>query len=356
MLNEIIEKDLNEIYASGMDWTVFENKTVLLTGAYGMLASYLTLFLQYLKIYKKINVKIIVIVRNKEKFYKKFRDLINVDAITIYENELREPLDIKEGIDYIVHAASLASPQHYSVRPVDVLIPNTIGCYHLLNLAKNKQVKSFLLFSSCEVYGKADNSIKFIRENDFGSMDPLDIRSCYGESKRMAETMCKSFFVQYAVPTKIARIAHTYAPTMDIENDPRVFSSFVKNIVNSEDIIMKSDGSSKRPFCYITDAVAGYLKILIHGKSGEAYNVCNSSQFVSIKELAECLASLYPSRHINVIQKERTKNEHYTENTLLLHNESIHDNTKLKSLVWKDSVSIADGFDRVVRYIESSKR
>lgn len=258
-------------------------------------------------------------------------------------------------MDYIIHAASLASPQYYSVCPVDVLQPNTIGNYNLLQLAKEQQVKGYLLFSTGDVYGAVNVESGLIGEETFGAMNTLDIHNCYSESKRMAETMCKAFQVQYNLPIKIARIAHTYAPTMDIENDPRVFASFVKNIVNRQDIVMKSSGAGKRSFCYITDAVAGYFTVLLDGKAGEAYNVCNTSQYVSIRQLAECLANLYPDRHIHVVQKERSAEEHYTENVLLLGSESTPDNAKLKNLGWEAKVSIRDGFDRVVRYLEREK-
>ena len=167
----------------------------------------------------------------------------------------------------------------------------------------------------------------------------------------MAETMCKAYQVQYGVPVKIARIAHTYAPTMNIENDPRVFSSFVNNIVENRNIEMKSDGSGKRSFCYITDAVAAYFTILLHGTSGEAYNVCNTSQYISVVELAECLVNLYPEKRLKVIRKQRDKSEHYTENTLLVGKTNIPDNTKLKQLGWEPRVDIKDGFKRVINYL-----
>lgn len=354
-MNPILKQDMEDIYSRRTDWDIFDGKNVLLTGAYGMLASYLVYFLFYLKEEKNINVNLIAVVRNKEKFYKKFRDLNSINECTVIESDLSRKLEIGTTVDYIIHAASLASPQYYSVCPVDVLQPNTIGNYNLLQLAKEKQVKGYLLFSSGDVYGAVNVKSGLIGENTFGIMDTLDIHNCYSESKRMAETMCKAFQVQYNVPTKIARIAHTYAPTMDIENDPRVFASFVKNIVNRQDIIMKSSGAGKRSFCYITDAVSGYFTVLLDGKDGDAYNVCNTDQYVSIKQLAECLANLYPDRHIHVVQKERSAEEHYTENVLLLSSESTPDNAKLKNLGWEATVSIENGFERVVRYLESEK-
>lgn len=351
----LIKRDMEDIYSRRADWDIFDGKNVLLTGAYGMLASYIVYFLFYLKKEKNIDVRLTAVVRNKDKFYKKFRDLDSIDECTVIESDLSQKLEISTAVDYIIHAASLASPQYYSVCPVDVLQPNTIGNYNLLQLAKEKQVKGYLLFSTGDVYGAVNVKSGLIGEDTFGTMNTLDIHNCYSESKRMAETMCKAFQVQYNVPTKIVRIAHTYAPTMDIENDPRVFASFVKNIVNWQDIIMKSSGAGKRSFCYITDAVAGYFTVLLDGKAGEAYNVCNTSQYVSIRQLADCLANLYPDRHIHVVQKERSANEHYTENVLLLGSESTPDNAKLKTLGWEAKVSIRDGFDRVVRYLEREK-
>ena len=354
-MHPLIKKDMEDIYSRRADWDIFDGKNVLLTGAYGMLASYIVYFLFYLKKEKNIDVTLTAVVRSKDKFYKKFRDLDSIDECTVIESDLSQKLEISTAVDYIIHAASLASPQYYSVCPVDVLQPNTIGNYNLLQLAKEKQVKGYLLFSTGDVYGAVNVESGLIGEETFGAMNTLDIHNCYSESKRMAETMCKAFQVQYNVPAKIARIAHTYAPTMDIENDPRVFASFVKNIVDRQDIVMKSSGAGKRSFCYITDAVAGYFTVLLDGKAGEAYNVCNTSQYVSIRQLADCLTNLYPDRHIHVVQKERSAEEHYTENVLLLGSESTPDNAKLKNLGWEAKVSIRDGFDRVVRYLEREK-
>lgn len=354
MMNPILLQDMDDIYSRNIDWKKLDGKTVLLTGAYGMLASYIVYFLMYLQIQKKINVKLIAVVRNKDKFISRFLQVQGTDCVQVIQGDLSQPLSIDGQLDYIIHAASLASPQYYSVCPVDVLCPNTLGTYYLLELARKKQCESFLLFSTCDVYGAPVSNGSLMDESSFGSMDTLDIHNCYSESKRMAETMCKAFQVQYHVSVKIARIAHTYAPTMDIQNDPRVFASFVKNIVAGQNIVMKSDGVGKRSFCYITDAIAGYFTILLEGIAGEAYNVCNTDQFVSIRELAECLITLYPDKKLQVIRKEREKSEHYIENSLLIGCERLPDNSKLAKLGWKAKVGIKEGFGRVVEYIKTT--
>lgn len=351
MYNKLLEYDMEDIFSRNVDWNLLDKKSILLTGAYGMLASYIVYFLLYIKKKKKIDVKLIVVVRNKKKFYDKFCMSETIEDVQVIQSDLSSSLKIDDSVDYIIHAASLASPQYYGICPVDVLKPNTIGNYYMLELAKEKKVEGYLLFSTCDIYGSPEKDIELISEINYGSMDTLDIHNCYSESKRMAETMCKAYQVQYQIPIKIVRIAHTYAPTMDIHNDPRVFASFVNNIVQGQNIIMKSDGTGKRSFCYITDAVAGYFKVLFDGVTGEAYNVCNTSQFVSIRELAEKLVALVPEKKLTVIMKTRDKSENYTENTLLLGHESVPDNTKLQKLGWEAKVDITEGFSRVVRYI-----
>ncbi len=354
MINQIILEDMEDIYLRDLDWDKLEGKTVLLTGAYGMLASYVVYFLLYLREYKKIAVSLTAVVRSKKKFLERFNDVIGINKVDVFESDLSGWISFSGKVDYIIHAASLASPQYYGTCPVDVLSPNTLGTYYLLQLAREKGVEGFLLFSSCDIYGVPVVEGKYINEDSYGIMDTLDIHNCYSESKRMAETMCKAFGVQYGVPVKIARIAHTYAPTMDIQKDPRVFASFVKNIVEGEDIVMKSDGSGKRSFCYITDAIAGYFTILFKGENGEAYNVCNTEQFVSIRELAKILVSMFPEKGLKVIKKSRDKSENYTENSLLIGCEKVHNNEKLKRLGWNPTVVIADGFKRVVDCLEMS--
>lgn len=352
-MKSIIYNDLEEIYARECNWKELEGKTFLLTGAYGMLASYMIYMLVYLRTEKNVCLRIIAQGRSRKKFEKRFGEIATYEFVSFIENDLEQRFMIDEHIDYIVHAASLASPQFYEVCPVDVLAPNVLGSYNLLCLAVEKNVSGFLFFSSGDIYGAVPDR-KYIGESDYGIMDTLDIHNCYSESKRMGETICRAFLQQYQVPVKIVRIWHTYAPTMDIENDPRVFSSFVKNITERQNIIMKSDGGGKRTFCYITDAVSGFFKVLLHGEIGAAYNICNSGQYVSIRELAMKLVNMYPERKLQLICQQRDKSEHYTENVLLKGKDAVPSDEKLRTLGWKPEVDIEEGFRRVISYIEET--
>ena len=183
-----------------------------------------------------------------------------------------------ESVDYIIHAASQANTKLFYSDPVGTLSANTIGTYNLLKYANEKKVKGFLFFSSGAVYGDTSIATEFIKENQYYQIDPLEITSCYSESKKMAENMCFSFYKQFNLPIKIIRIGHTYGPGINL-NDGRVFSDFIKNILDNKDLVIKSDGEAKRAFCYITDAINAFFLVLFNGKSGEAYNMSNNEIF-----------------------------------------------------------------------------
>ena len=142
------------------------------------------------------------------------------------------------------------------------------------------------------------------RETEYGYLDPATVRACYGESKRMGETLCVAYHAQYGVPAKIVRPFHTYGPGMDL-SDGRVFADFVADLVARRDLVMKSDGRAQRAFCYLADATVGFFTVLLRGEAGAAYNVGNPDAEVSILELARTLANLFPERGVRVVEAGR---------------------------------------------------
>ena len=204
-------------------------------------------------------------------------------------------------------------------------------------------MKGFLFFSSGAVYGDTSIATEFIKENQYYQIDPLEITSCYSESKKMAENMCFSFYKQFNLPIKIIRIGHTYGPGINL-NDGRVFSDFIKNILDNKDLVIKSDGEAKRAFCYITDAINAFFLVLFNGKSGEAYNMSNNDYFVSIKELAEILTEkVFKDKGIDIIFNHSEGK--YTVNNK--GNVSICID-KICKLGWEPKVSIEEGFRRTI--------
>lgn len=350
--NNVILEDMEDIYSRKLSVEELFGSSIMIAGATGMLASYLCYYLLWLNEEKNAEINILALVRSREKCLRVFGDYARRGYFHIYDDPLSEKLQIREPVDYIIHAASLASPQYYKHNPVEVALPNAVGTYHLLELAREKKVRGFLYFSTGDVYGKMPEGIGEFEEAQIGIMDPLDEHSCYGGSKRMGEIWCASYAREYGIPTRMARIAHTYAPTMDAAKDPRVFASFMKCLLDERDIVMLSDGTAKRSFCYIADAIAGYLLILLRGKDGEAYNVANTREFLSIGELAEKLASLEPEKDIRVIRKERPKDDVYMENRS--NHENIMSAAKLEALGWRCQYGVERGFRQVLRFLRNS--
>lgn len=348
MFNKIIDEDMKVIYDNAaFDWMEFSGKTVLITGAYGMLASYMVYMLIYLNEKYDADIRIIALGRNKDKMFQRFGEFAKKKYFIFYQSDLSTMLDIESDVDYIVHGASPASSQYYDVNPVGVLNPNVIGTYYTLELARAKKVKGYLFFSSGEVYG--DVNKEYIFEEDGGKLDPADVRSCYGEAKRVGETMCKCYQHQYGIHTNMVRPCHTYGPTMDITGDSRVFASFVSDIVNGRNIIMKSDGTATRIFCYIADAVLGYFTVLLKGAPGEPYNVSNEQGRVSIRELATMLCNMYSNKNLDVIIQ--APNGTYLENKHKIH--SNYATEKIKGLGWKPQYTLSEGFRRTIESFQN---
>ena len=346
MKNKIINEDIETIYNSDIDWEKFINSTILITGGNGFLPAYLVetfLYLNYVK--PTYNIKIICLVRNKKKAEARFdRYLTNINFRLLIQDVCDE-ISITENVDFIIHAASQASPKYYGIDPVGTFMPNILGTINLLEFAKNKKVKSFLYFSSGEVYGQLTEAQIPISEDTYGYLDPTKVRSCYAESKRMGENICVSFYSQYGIKIKIVRPFHTYGPGLDF-NDGRVFADFVSNIISKKNIELTSDGSAKRAFCYLSDAITGFLKILLNGKDGEAYNLGNPSEEYSILELATILISIYPEFGLKVeINNVNSKSNNYLKSPISRNTPKID---KIKKLGWYPKISVQEGFKRTI--------
>jgi nucleoside-diphosphate-sugar epimerase len=343
--NKIIQEDLQKIINNDLDWSRFNNSTFLITGACGMLASYIVFTLMYLnKENVDANIKVIGICRNKDKAKKKFISIMDHPMFSIVYQDIESKIDIDQKIDYIVHAASLTNAQHYAINPVGVISLNVFGTKNLLEFARKKNVRGFLYFSSGDVSGVVDKEL--IDEGDYGYLDPTDIKNCYSESKRISENMCQCWNYQYDVPTYIVRPDHTYGPTMDLENDDRVFAQFVSDVINNRDIVVRSDGSAERTFCYIADATEGFFRVLINGSAGGVYNISNNNAHISIRGLAEILVSLFPERCLSVVYKDRKRVEYKDKIRPILSTE------KIKQLGYSPFFSIKEGFRRTINSLE----
>lgn len=343
-MNQIVKQDLEFIAEKDLPWDRLEGSTVLITGANGFLPAYMVDSLAYLNKYKLSDkLRIIALVRNLDRARQRFYHYASGE-IEFIEQDVCQPLKVTDKVDYVIHAASQASPKYYGVDPVGTSCPNVIGTHNLLEFSRKNAVNGFLFFSSGEIYGEVPPDKLPVSEEFFGWINPLHLRSCYAESKRMGENMCVSWHHQHGIPSKIIRPFHTYGPCMRLD-DGRVFSDFVADIVNRRNIVINSDGTARRSFCYIADATAAFFSVLLQGKPGEAYNVGNSQCEVSIKKLADDLVDLFPEYGLKVVMNGDVKDGQYLKSNI---SRSCPDTSKVMSLGWKPAYSIREGFRRTV--------
>jgi nucleoside-diphosphate-sugar epimerase len=323
-------------------WDHFANATVLISGANGFLPAYLVE--TFMALPQRNNTSVIALVRNKARAEQRFGHLLDNQRLKIIVQDVSVEFDIADKVDFIIHAASQASPKYFGIDPVGTLNANVLGTINLVKLAIKNDVKSFLFFSSGEVYGEVKPEEIPIKEDTFGYLNCAKVRACYGESKRMGENICVSYHAQYGLNARIVRPFHTYGPGMALD-DGRVFADLVSNIVNKQDIILKSDGSARRPFCYLTDATLGFLTVLVKGENGQAYNVGNPNEEYSILELAEILVGMYPADSLKVQVNKPMTDGNYLKSPI---NRNSPDIKRIEALGWKPEVSVQEGFARTV--------
>lgn len=333
--NRVVREDLRRMAKNQSFFEIFNNKTVLITGATGMLATYITYLLIYLRKECTVNVNLVLLCRTKFKADKLFMEFYDEPWFTLLLQDVCDPINYGEVVDYIFHLAGNASPYYIKNDPVGIVKSNLIGTFNVFEYAKGKHVKKVLFASTREVYGK-NEEIDFLTEKDFGSIDPLESRSCYPESKRAAETICKSYFMQYGIPFNIVRIAHSYGPGMNLNNDGRIMADLISNVVNGEDIVLKSEGLAERSFCYITDAISAMFLVLIKGEVGKAYNIANETEPIIIKELANKLADMTGLKIVYKLAKH--KSDVYCN-----YRRSGLDAAEIKALCWFPIVTLSQG-------------
>ena len=332
--NQINKIDLNEL----------SNKKILITGANGMICSYLIDMLIFANIYKNANIEILAMSRNENKLKNRFPYYYDNPKFIPIVQDVCEECNV-EDVDYIIHGASNANPKLYITDPVGTMNANYLGTLNMLNLAYKNNAK-LLYISSGDVYGEVKDIDGALSENDYGYVDILNIRSSYASSKRASETLCMAYNSQYGVDSLIVRPAHIYGPTCTT-SDTRAVSDFVNKAVDGEDIIMKSDGSSTRSYCYVGDCAAGIMTVLIKGEPGNAYNISNNDNIISIRNLAQVICdNANVNLDIQIPQSDLDKKIDSNVKTICLSSD------KLESLGWKAQTDIEDGIKLTLKVLK----
>ncbi len=288
MINPVVEADIKELIQRKKYFEPFIGSSMLITGATGLLGSLMV------KAMSHYAGTVYACCRSKAKFESVFEGY-KAEKINPVFSDITD-LDISQfPVDYIIHAASPTDSKSFVEKPVDTITLAVEGTNHLLSQSIKKALKGFIYLSSLEVYGSFPNcdSIKNVTESDYGYLEPVAVRSSYSEGKRLVETLCKSYHSQFGVPIKIARLCQTFGAGVRY-NDNRVFAQFARSVIEDQDIVLKTKGETVRNYCYTTDAIAGILTILAHGKVGEPCNIANKNTTISIAEMANLFCKLYP--------------------------------------------------------------
>lgn len=341
--NEILSNDLLEIVNSDIiDWENFNDSTIFITGATGLIGSLIVRTIQTRNKLYSSNIKLCLLVRSKEKGINLFGDDQNIKYI---ENSVEEFIPANIDIDYIIHAASPTKSKFFVERPVETINTAVFGTQKMLELARINSVKSMIYLSSMEMYGtmKSDN----VKENDFGYIDVKNVRSCYPEGKRISELYSYCYSQEYGVPVKIARIAQTFGPGIDVINENRVYKFFADSILAKRNIVLKSTGSTIINYGYTTDVVKGLLCILQKGINGESYNLVGDKTGMTILDSAKWLAEEFGEGQVEVVIDIPKENAGFAPD-----NNMVLDNEKIRSLGWFPSHDLKDGYRRLLEYMK----
>lgn len=338
--NEIVKEDLKLITSQKIEFEKLKNKTILITGANGLIASYYTYTLMYLNDTKKLNIKILLLVRNKEKT---INNIGNRNDVIILEQDVCENIKYDGKVDYVIHMASSSNPKTIVEKPVEIIKANVIGTFNVLDFAKKNNAE-ILFTSTREIYGKMAETVEEITEEDYGALKCNELRACYPESKRLAESLIVSYSYQYGIKYKITRIAHTYGPGMNINSDGRIMSDLIENVVKNNDIILKSDGTAVRAFCYIVDAITALFYITVDGKENQVYNISNETEEITVKDLAYKIKEISKNENIKVKFNIENDNRKYVSF------KRVRLSTKkIEELGWKPVVTLEKGVEKTIK-------
>lgn len=349
--DKIIQQDLDDIInIDFINWDLLKNKTVLVTGATGLIGSQLVMSLLNANVEKNLNLKVLAVVRNKQKAEKIFK-YSDDKSLEFVVQDILKPFNIASTVDYIVHGASMTGSKEFVDYPVETIKTAIQGTENILELAKEKSIDGMVYLSSLEVYGVVDFSIDKVTEDMFGTIDPMSVRSSYSEGKRMVECLCSSYASEYKIPIKVARLCQTFGAGVNY-SDNRVFAQFARSIIEGKDIVLKTDGSTERNYCYIRDAIAGILTLLLKGESGQAYNIANKNTLISIRGMAEMLIEKYSesgSKLVFDIAEDATKLGYNPKVKMNL------DTQKIEKLGWKAEVGLEVMFEHLIESMKLNK-
>lgn len=345
LTNPTYQSDIRSAAALSIDWEAFSGKTILFTGATGMIASVMIDILMYRNqrlIDQEQGVHIIAVSRDVQKAKARFEAYWDSGYFTYISHDITKPLPELGDIDYILHAASNTHPRAYATDPIGTITTNVQGTYQLLEYASAHSCRRFFFFSSVEIYGENRNDVDKFQEGYLGYIDCNTTRAGYPESKRLGEALCNAFASQKGQDFVIGRFSRVYGPTMS-EHDSKAIAQFIKKAAAGEDIILKSEGNQLYSYTYVVDAAMAAFYLLLYGEKGCAVNIADRNSDIALKDLAACLAKEAGTKVIFELPDAVEKAGYSTATKALL------EPSEIEKLGWSAKTGITEGMAKTVR-------
>lgn len=335
---ELYQQQIQKIAQDELLWNRLEGKTLLLSGATGMLGKCLVDILmernRQMSSGKKI--RLVALSRNKERAKERLGECFGEEWFVHRACDVNAVIPELGKVDYIIHAASNTHPLQYANDPIGTITSNIIGTKNLLDYGVAHGAERFCFVSSVEIYGENRGDVEGFDENYLGYLDCNTLRAGYPESKRLGEALCNAYARTCDLDFVIPRLSRVYGPTMLI-SDSKAISQFIKKAAKKEDIVLKSEGNQEYSYTFATDAAAGILYTLLRGESGGAYNIADKESDITLKELAGYLAKIAGTQVVSELPDDKEKAGYSTAAKAMLNAE------KLNRLGWKAAVHMPEG-------------
>ena len=341
--NPMYMDDVRFVASLDLPWERLARKTLVLSGATGMIGSFL---IDVLLERRDLDCRIIALTRSVEKAQRRFagRD----GKLEFVRYNVQDPLDpgLDCNADFVLHLASNTHPLQYSTDPIGTITTNIIGLQNMLDFATANNAGRFAFASSNEIYGENRGDTELFDESYCGYIDSNTMRAGYPESKRCGEALCQAYRAQKGLDIVIPRFTRTYGPTM-LASDTKAISQFISKGVAGEDIVLKSAGTQFYSYQYVADSVSGLLFILLCGENGAAYNIADESSDITLRDLAGIIAGIN-GRQVVFEIPDAVEAAGYSKAT-----KARLDGSRLKALGWKPRYTIKTGIERTISIIRS---
>lgn len=346
--NELYMEDVYSVTRMNFPWEKLKDKSILLSGATGLIGSFLIDVILEKNNIDKLNCKIYALGRNEIRAKERFSKYVSDEHFIFVPYDVRVPLIRNDlgTVDYILHLASNTHPMLYATDPIGTIETNILGVKNMLEFALVHQTTRFIFASSNEIYGENRGDVELFDEEYCGYINCNTLRAGYPESKRCGEALCQAYRVQKNLDVAIARLTRSYGPTM-VMSDTKAVSQFIKKSIAGEDIVLKSEGRQYYSYTYMVDAVSGLLWVLMSGENGEAYNIADESGDIMLKDLAAIIAKISGKNVVYEIP-DSVEAAGYSKAT-----KARLDGSKLRKLGWIPKYDIKSGMERTIKILKS---